>query len=98
MNGDMRSRGVARDGTSDAKLQRAIHAPIGGMAQRLPYTGAMGETKFLVIRQTNGRVSVEMTKPNGCPGLIPDFRDTSEAEAWIVQTRRLFTFEVPKRA
>jgi hypothetical protein len=97
VNGDMRSRGVARDGTSDAKLQRAIHAPIGGMAQRLPYTGAMGETKFLVIRQTNGRVSVEMTKPNGRPRVFPDFRDEADAHAWIIQTKRLMTFGVPKR-
>ena len=88
---------MARDGTSEAKLQRAIHAPIGGVSQRLPYTGAIGETKFLVIRQTNGRVSVEMTKPNGRPRVFPDFRDTSEAEAWIVQTQRLMTFGVPKR-
>jgi hypothetical protein len=88
---------VARDGSSDAKLQRAIHAPIGGVAQRLPYTGAMGETEFQVIRQQDGRVCVEMTKPGGRTRLIPDFRDTSEAEAWIVQTQRLITSGVPKR-
>jgi hypothetical protein len=81
----------------NANLQRAIHAPIGGMAQRLPYTGAMGETKFLVIRQTNGRVSVEMTKPNGRPRVFPDFRDEADAHAWIIQTKRLMTFGVPKR-
>jgi hypothetical protein len=83
--------------SADAKLQIAIHAPIGGVAQRLPYAGTMGETKFLVIRQRDGRVCVEMTKPGGRPRLIPDFRDMSEAEAWIIQTKRLMTFGVPKR-
>jgi hypothetical protein len=38
-----------------------------------------------------------MTKPGGRPRLIPDFRDMSEAEAWIIQTKRLMTFGVPKR-
>ena len=57
----------------------------------------MGETKFLVIRQTNGRVSVEMTKPNGRPRVFPDFRDEAEAEAWIVQTQRLLGIEMPRR-
>ena len=74
-----------------------IHAPIGGVAQRLPYAEAMGETKFLLVRQTDGRVDVEMTKPGGSPRLIPDFRDEAEAEAWIVQTQRLLGIEMPRR-
>ena len=97
MNGDMRSRGLARDGASDAKLQRAIHAPIGGLAERLPYNADMGEIKFLVTRERDGRVSVEMTKPNGRPRVFPDFRDEAEAEAWIVQTQRLLGIEMPRR-
>jgi hypothetical protein len=57
----------------------------------------MGETKFLVIRERDGRVCVEMTKPNGRPRAFPDFRDEAEAEAWIVQTQRLIGIEMPKR-
>ena len=57
----------------------------------------MGETKFLLVRQRDGRVDVEMTKPGGRPRLIPDFRDEAEAEAWIVQTQRLLGIEMPRR-
>jgi hypothetical protein len=49
----------------------------------------MGETKFLLIRQKDSRVSVEMTKPNGRRRIIPDFRDEADANAWIVQMQRL---------
>ena len=68
----------------DPKMQiysAQIHAPIGGVAQRLPYDADMGETKFLVIRERDGRVSVEMmtTKPNGRPRVFPDFRDEARS-------------------
>jgi hypothetical protein len=74
-----------------------IHAPIGGVAQRLPYNADMGETKFLVIQERDGRVSVEMTKPNGRPRVFPDFRDEADARAWIIQTQRLIGIEMPTR-
>jgi hypothetical protein len=49
----------------------------------------MGETTFQVIRQNDGRASVELTKPNGRRRVIPDFRDEREAKAWIIQMKRL---------
>jgi hypothetical protein len=39
----------------------------------------MGGSKFLLIGQKDGRVSVEMTKPNGRRQIIPDFRDEAKA-------------------
>jgi hypothetical protein len=36
-----------------------------------------------------GLFAVEITRPTGRPRLIPDFRDEREAEAWIIQIRRL---------
>lgn len=50
----------------------------------------MGEMKFLLMQQKDGRIGIEMTKPNGRLQLIPDFRDEAEANAWIIQIRRQF--------
>ena len=48
----------------------------------------MGKTTYGLTRQKDGRISVEMTKPNGRLR-IPDFRDEAEANAWIIQMQRL---------
>jgi hypothetical protein len=49
----------------------------------------MTETIYRVIPQKNNLFTVEMTPPNGRLRLIPDFRDHTEADAWIVQTVRM---------
>jgi hypothetical protein len=49
----------------------------------------MGKTTYGLTRQEDGRISVEMTKPNGRRRTIPDFRDEAEANAWIIQMQRL---------
>jgi hypothetical protein len=49
----------------------------------------MGATTFQVIRQNDGRASVELTKSDGRRQVIPDFRDEREAKAWIIQMERL---------
>jgi hypothetical protein len=56
---------------------------------------AMTDTVYLVIPQKDRRVSVEMVKPDGRRRLIPDFRDVAEANAWIIQTRRLIEASHP---
>ena len=50
---------------------------------------AMGETTYGLMRQKDGRIGVEMMKQNGRRRTIPDFRDEAEANAWIIQMRRL---------
>jgi hypothetical protein len=55
----------------------------------------MGGTTYRLIPQKNGRVNVEMTKPNGRRRIIPDFRDEAEANAWIIQTQRLIDAAQP---
>jgi hypothetical protein len=49
----------------------------------------MGKTTYGLVRQKDGRISVEMTKPNGRRRIISDFRDEAEANVWIIQTQRL---------
>lgn len=49
----------------------------------------MVDTVYKVIAQKDRRISVEMVKPNGQRRLIPDFKDQAEADAWIIQTKRL---------
>ena len=49
----------------------------------------MADTIYRSIPQKDRRISVEMTKPNGRRRVIPDFVDEAEANAWIVQTKRL---------
>jgi hypothetical protein len=44
---------------------------------------------YRVIPQKGHLFSVEMTNLTGKCGLIPGFRDISEANAWIVQTKRM---------
>lgn len=65
------------------------HAAVGGVAERLPYTPGMGQTTYRLVRQKDGRIGVEMTKPSGRKRIIPDFRDEADANAWIIQTQRL---------
>ena len=55
----------------------------------------MGKTTYGLRRQKDGRISVEMTKPNGRRRIIPDFRDEAEANAWIIQTQRLIDAAQP---
>jgi hypothetical protein len=49
----------------------------------------MRKTTYGLIRQKDGQISVEMTKPGGRRRIIPDFRDEAEARAWIIQMQRL---------
>jgi len=49
----------------------------------------MEKTTYGLMRQKDGRISVEMTKPNGRRRIIPDFRDEAEENAWIIQMQRL---------
>ena len=44
---------------------------------------------YRVIPQKGHLFSVEMTNLKGKCSLIPGFRDISEADAWIVQTKRM---------
>jgi hypothetical protein len=44
---------------------------------------------YRVIRQKDHRFRVEMTNLKGNRSLIPDFRDKAEADAWIIQTKRM---------
>jgi hypothetical protein len=44
---------------------------------------------YRVIPQKGHFFSVEMTRPNGARRLILDFRDKREADAWIIQTKRM---------
>jgi hypothetical protein len=44
---------------------------------------------YRVIPQKGHLFSVEMTNLTGKCSLIPGFRDKSEADAWIVQTKRM---------
>jgi len=59
------------------------------------YQRSMGKTTYGLRRQKDGRISVEMTKPNGRQRIIPDFRDEAEANAWIIQTQRLIDAAQP---
>jgi hypothetical protein len=49
----------------------------------------MGAVTYRLIKQKDRLVSVEMVKPTGRSQIIPDFRDEADANAWIVQMRRL---------
>jgi hypothetical protein len=44
---------------------------------------------YRVVPQDNHLFSVEMTPPNGRLRRISDFRDKADADAWIVQTKRM---------
>jgi hypothetical protein len=44
---------------------------------------------YRVIPEKGNLFSVEMNNLNGKCSLIPGFRDKSEADAWIVQTKRM---------
>jgi len=44
---------------------------------------------YRVIPQKGDLFSVEMNNLKGKCSLIPGFRDKSEADAWIVQTKRM---------
>jgi hypothetical protein len=44
---------------------------------------------YRVIPQNGHLFSVEMTNLTGKCSLIPGLRDISEADAWIVQTKRM---------
>lgn len=55
----------------------------------------MPKTVYRVIRQED-HFAVEMLSPSGERYLIPDFRDQHEADAWIVQTKRLRSLRDPR--
>ena len=82
-------RGVG--GVADALCRRSSPASIllllnnNGCVKML----GMVDTVYRLIPQQDGRISVEMAKPNGRRRIIPDFADEAEASAWIIQTKRL---------
>ena len=49
----------------------------------------MVDTVYRLIPQKDRRISFEMAKPNGRSRVIPDFVSEAEANAWIIQTKRL---------
>ena len=49
----------------------------------------MVDTIYQLIPQRDRRISIEMAKPDGRRRIIPDFMDEAEANAWIIQTKRL---------
>jgi hypothetical protein len=55
----------------------------------------MVDTVYRLIGQKDRRISVEMAKPDGRRRVIPDFRDKAEAEAWIIQTKRMIRVAHP---
>jgi len=55
----------------------------------------MAEALFHVIPQAGHLFAVEMTPTSGRMRLIPDFRSKGEADAWIVQTKRLLDSRDP---
>jgi hypothetical protein len=55
----------------------------------------MVDTVYRLIPQKDRRISVEMAKPNGSRRVIPDFVDEAEANAWIIQTKRLIRVAHP---
>ena len=57
--------------------------------EKPPMVSDMGAVMYRLIKQKNRLVSVEMVKPSGTRQIIPDFRDEADANAWIIQTRRM---------
>jgi hypothetical protein len=57
--------------------------------EKPPMVLDMDAVTYRLINQKDRLVSVEMLKPTGRRQIIPDFRDEAEANAWIIQTRRL---------
>ena len=55
----------------------------------------MVDTVYRLIGQKDRRISVEMAKPDGRLRVIADFRDKAEAEAWIIQTKRMIRIAHP---
>ena len=51
--------------------------------------GGMISMAYRVISEKGHSFSVEMNNLKGKCSLIPGFRDKSEADAWIVQTKRM---------
>jgi hypothetical protein len=49
----------------------------------------MNETSYRVIARSKGCFDVEMEKPNGRKRTVPGFNSEHEAEAWIIQAKRL---------
>ena len=58
----------------------------------------MVDTVYRLIPQKDRRISVEMAKPKGRRRVIPDFVDEAEANAWIIQTKRLISEYSPVSA
>jgi hypothetical protein len=49
----------------------------------------MVDTSYRVIPAADGSFDVEMSKPNGHTKTAPGFGSEHEAEAWIVQAKRM---------
>jgi hypothetical protein len=55
----------------------------------------MVDTVYRLVPQKDRHIGVEMAKPNGYRRIIPDFADEAEANAWIIQTKRLIRCTQP---
>jgi hypothetical protein len=55
----------------------------------------MSQAIFHVVPQHGDLFTVEMTAESGNRCLIPDFRTKAEADAWIVQTKRMLDARDP---
>ena len=49
----------------------------------------MVDTSYLVVPNIAGGFDVQMAKPNGKQKIAPDFGSEHEANAWIVQAKRM---------
>jgi hypothetical protein len=63
--------------------------------QHAIYDARMVDTVYRLIPQKDGRISVEMAKPDGRRRVIPDFVNEAEANAWIIQSKRLIRVAHP---
>ena len=64
-----------------------MSSPKNALMPIVPYN--MISMAYRVIPQKGQLFSVEMTSLKGKCSLISGFRDKSEADAWIVQTKRM---------
>ena len=74
---------------SGSGLSRCAHANRVQCQCRYAILAGMINMAYRVIPEKGHLFSVEMNNLNGRCSLIPGFRDKSEADAWIVQTKRM---------
>ena len=49
----------------------------------------MAENSYHVVSRDKGVFDVEMSKPSGRRTIVPGFRSEHEANAWIIQAKRM---------